>query len=56
MIFRPLKRVHLLFGTSCEVFASAKERCPPNGGYMTSILLKKRLGPQLGVRLKGVTA
>ena len=32
------KRVNLFTGTSCKVSASAKERCPPNRGYITNIL------------------
>ena len=33
-----LKGVDLFIGTSCKMPASAKERCPPNRGYTTSIL------------------
>ena len=32
------KRVDLFIGTSCKVPAFAKKRCPPNRGYITSIL------------------
>ena len=32
------KGVDSFIGTSCKVSASAKERCPPNRGYITSIL------------------
>ena len=33
-----LNGVDLFFGTPYEVPASTKERCPPNGGYVISIL------------------
>lgn len=52
-----LKGVDLFIGTSTEVSTSAKERCPPNKGYITSVLLsRKRLGPEFSFRLKGVSA
>ena len=33
-----LEGVDLFIGTSCKGSASAKESCPPNRGYITSIL------------------
>ena len=47
-----LKRVDLFTGTFREMSPSAKEKCPFNRGYC----IKKQLGSDFGVRLKGICA